>query len=362
MSVKLSLIALFLELDLDYLCAARTAPYHSFRNPAERVMSVLNLGLQSVGIARRRMEDEVESAISNCNSVTEIRRKAKDDSSLKEALLDSVAPAKTIPSSVTQRLKLKGKPFSVDVAAQEDEICQLWSSLRKVDPAFCLDHTDKVSTKSLTPKMNGFISHCCCQRYYFFEVKKCGESACQICAPIQMPSEEFSKIKRFPDSVMNTDTGHYKTFGEVYGTVTTEDHRPSKNEKRKRAPMQVSIRNVKNSGLMLLCEECGMWRLVYAKRKLTKAEASKLNAALDGLSFSCESPLQDLDLEDCIQSEVYVQDLQCGEPVEPLYYAANYQDILCVYCCEEVTRDSMTQEYYPQCEDCQDKQKIKKKN
>ena len=111
-----------------------------------------------------------------------------------------------------------------------------------------------------------------------------------------------------------------------------------------------------------LCEECGMWRLVYAKRKLTKVEASKLNAALDGLSFSCGSPLQDLDLEDCIQSEVYVQDLQCGEPVEPLYYAANFQDI-CVYCCEEVTRDSMTQEYYPQCEDCQDKQKIlKKKN
>lgn len=36
-SVKLALIALILELNLDYLCAARTAPYHSFRNPAERV-------------------------------------------------------------------------------------------------------------------------------------------------------------------------------------------------------------------------------------------------------------------------------------------------------------------------------------
>ena len=29
MSVKLSMIFLFLYLDLDYLCAARTAPYHS---------------------------------------------------------------------------------------------------------------------------------------------------------------------------------------------------------------------------------------------------------------------------------------------------------------------------------------------
>ena len=33
-SVKLAFIAFFLELNLDYLCAARTAPYRSFRNPA----------------------------------------------------------------------------------------------------------------------------------------------------------------------------------------------------------------------------------------------------------------------------------------------------------------------------------------
>ena len=35
MSVKLATICLFIELDLDYLCAARTAPIHSFCNPAE---------------------------------------------------------------------------------------------------------------------------------------------------------------------------------------------------------------------------------------------------------------------------------------------------------------------------------------
>ena len=35
---------LSIKLDLDYLCAARTAPFHSYRNPIERVMSVVNLG------------------------------------------------------------------------------------------------------------------------------------------------------------------------------------------------------------------------------------------------------------------------------------------------------------------------------
>ena len=47
LSVQLSLISLFLTLDLDFLCACRTAPYHSWRNPVERLMSVVNLGLQS---------------------------------------------------------------------------------------------------------------------------------------------------------------------------------------------------------------------------------------------------------------------------------------------------------------------------
>ena len=41
-SVQISLIALYLHHDLDYLCVARTAPCHSWRNPVERVMSLLN--------------------------------------------------------------------------------------------------------------------------------------------------------------------------------------------------------------------------------------------------------------------------------------------------------------------------------
>ena len=53
-SVQVSLIAVFLKLDLDFLCAARTAPAHSWPNPAERVMSTLNLGLQCIGLVREK--------------------------------------------------------------------------------------------------------------------------------------------------------------------------------------------------------------------------------------------------------------------------------------------------------------------
>lgn len=68
-SVQMSLICLFLTLDLDYLCAVRTAPYHSWRNPAERVMSVLNLGLQCVALARREMSEEYEREAAKCNTL-----------------------------------------------------------------------------------------------------------------------------------------------------------------------------------------------------------------------------------------------------------------------------------------------------
>ena len=36
LSVQISLITLFLKLDLDFLCAGRTAPYHSWKNPVEK--------------------------------------------------------------------------------------------------------------------------------------------------------------------------------------------------------------------------------------------------------------------------------------------------------------------------------------
>ena len=74
LSVQLSLILVFLKLDLDFLCAARTAPYHSWRNSAERIMSIINLGLQCVGIMRKKMTPETEASIACCNNMAQLRK------------------------------------------------------------------------------------------------------------------------------------------------------------------------------------------------------------------------------------------------------------------------------------------------
>lgn len=77
LSVQLGLIALFLQHDLNMLEAVRTAPYQLWKNPCERVHSILNLGLQATGVMWAVMEMKFEAAVSNCNSVKEVREAIK---------------------------------------------------------------------------------------------------------------------------------------------------------------------------------------------------------------------------------------------------------------------------------------------
>ncbi len=73
LSVQLSLIALFLKVDLDILVAGRTAPSNSWANPMEKIMSIVYLGLQSIGIMRAEMGEDFEKTVANCSSLKKIR-------------------------------------------------------------------------------------------------------------------------------------------------------------------------------------------------------------------------------------------------------------------------------------------------
>ena len=73
LATKLALISIFLEKDLDMLVAVRTPPYHSWKNPVERVMSIVNIALQGIGLMRSPMSEKQEKETSSCNSVKSIR-------------------------------------------------------------------------------------------------------------------------------------------------------------------------------------------------------------------------------------------------------------------------------------------------
>ncbi len=107
-----------------------------------------------------------------------------------------------------------------------------------------------------------------------------------------------------------------------------------------------------------MCEECGQWRLIYARRKLKKKDKQQLERELDYLSFSCGAQLQDCEIPQDLMDVVYIRKLQCNDPVEKLYYAASFIDI-CVYCSPETVEPwSNLEEFYPQCTSYSSKPKI----
>lgn len=70
-------------------------------------MSVLKLGMQSLGLARGQLE-EVEAEIQRCTTMSQIRELALKKPSIKESLLDAVSPVKVTLANIAQRLELKG--------------------------------------------------------------------------------------------------------------------------------------------------------------------------------------------------------------------------------------------------------------
>ena len=116
------------------------------------------------------------------------------------------------------------------------------------------------------------------------------------------PSKTFSKVCFIPDPMPQAD-GHYKPFEDVYGTETTEEFRPSlskKSAKSKKLPFSASVQHVRNVNLMLQCEECEMWHLLYSPRKLSPSLRNQLSALLEDFTYTCGATLSDLELPDAL--------------------------------------------------------------
>jgi hypothetical protein len=121
-SVQIALICLFLIGDFDLLVAARTAPQQSWMNPAERIMSILNLGLQGVAIVRESMSNEMESLFNKYDKLEDIRQAAKKNSQLEVELTNSIEAIQELLNNRTERLVLNENKFTCTSPASSDEI------------------------------------------------------------------------------------------------------------------------------------------------------------------------------------------------------------------------------------------------
>ena len=120
----------------------------------ERIMSILNLGFQSIGLMRKQVEDRLESTISKCNNKKQLRAAAQKEPELVDAVLDSMSPVKIVITDVIRRLNLKGKQFEVYSAASMQAIEEIWDSLHSIDTS--LKFGDKYIPEKL-PIFSPFI-------------------------------------------------------------------------------------------------------------------------------------------------------------------------------------------------------------
>ena len=130
LSVQLSLLSLFVSLDLDFICAVRTPPKRSWKNPVERIMSILNIALQGVGCMREEVAHEDQ--LKNCSSLKSIRDLATRIPELKDEMIRSTQPCRELLSSMIEQLKLKDTYFETCEAATDTEMADLWDEVLKV--------------------------------------------------------------------------------------------------------------------------------------------------------------------------------------------------------------------------------------
>ncbi len=121
-SVQISLICLFLKGDFDMLIALRTAPHQSWNNPAERIMSILNLALQGVVLVHEIMSEDMEILFNKANTLEEIRRAAEKFSQLANELQSCIITIQKFLQERVERLVLHNEPFFCYDPADESEI------------------------------------------------------------------------------------------------------------------------------------------------------------------------------------------------------------------------------------------------
>lgn len=260
--------------------------------------------------------------------------------------------------------------------------------------------------------MQEFLEHCCKARHYSFSIKKCGEPTCTICRPLRCSPEDFEQLHHLPDPVPGEDL-HYKSFEELYGMQTTEDHRPSlKNAKVKKKdkmtttkkhsmPFCPSAVRAKNVGIIVNCVECEKPRLLFSAKKLSEKDTIMLQGFLDTIFYTCgmafhntcdlakatppkqqdvdsnedeQHDPENLDDETAEESEkdveaihelftrVFVNDSwTCTSPVEKPYYSAGIYPDICIECGNLDVNNRTAKGEFPHCSTCSNNIAVSKK-
>ena len=200
----------------------RTPPYNSWKNPVERIMSLLNIALQGIGVVRN--ETDHDNQLKNCNNMKQVCDLAQRVPELEEAVLDPMEDTKALMYSLFMHLKLKDEPILTFHAASQDDIAALQDKVKLIDDSMDPKNTQKQSAMKQKVFQEFYEAHCR-SRHYMFSIMKCGKPSCTVCKPPRLPSEVFGDLHHLPDPVPLGE--RYQDFSTGYGQPTSEKYRPS---------------------------------------------------------------------------------------------------------------------------------------
>lgn len=225
-SVRCANICLFRGMNLDMLIHVRCG--HSWTNTAERIMSIRNIGLQSVSLERKEAGREIEMLLKGCNSMSNIREKCSSNATLREGWTQSVKPLQSLVSSCFRRLKLKSEPIQVVDPCSLHENDLVKRHLRELFPELNLQKLQESRTQKVEA-YKAWIENHCKTSHYVFQIRKCHDRACCL-----EPVVSDDDMKWLPDPVLGESGEHYKAYEEVNGTETSKIDRPSLKEPTKK--------------------------------------------------------------------------------------------------------------------------------
>jgi hypothetical protein len=337
-SVRLSLVLLFRDLDLDMLIAFRTAPGHSWVNPAERCMSLLNLGLQGVSLSRSKMSDEMEKKARNANSMSQLRAKVDSVPELKVEYAESMDRVLAQLKNRFRQLQLKGEAVITHDAATEDEVQNFMENARDLDNS--IDQFTKKEYK-LAKDLAKFQDKHCVKTHDGFQIRKCVKDPCEYCVahPPKLSEEELENLHFIPCPKLDKD-GKYLEYDQIYGKGDPADEkdRPSLTEKiaakeQKDRDKEHAFLNKEHARMTVNCGECDKPRVLFSVAVLKDAEKVTIKAHTEEIDYVCGQPLF---IEEHVMQETVVvkEGLTCQTPVQPVYYSSGYQAV-CAFCGEK---------------------------
>ena len=335
-SVQAGLVSLFVDLDLDFLCAMRTCPTQSWTNLAERVMSILNIALQHCALERDKMSAALEDLMKKCKNIGKVRSEAEDNAELKDAFLSSLENVQSLVADRFERMMLKDNQIVCPKPCDENDILAFFESLKKIDDNV---EIDKLNAACLTKleAYSQFVTDHCIATSYTFQIRKCKTSTCRYCSehPVRLNEDVFDSLQFIPAPLLDASREHFQTFEQVYGSTVTEKDRPSlkyslelidEDKLHKDVLVGQKVRAV------VKCALCDKPRCLYSNSKFNTVVERNVKEIIKDGEYACGGSFVD-DENYLRHSVVARRQLTCSSPLETTYYSCKLSLApLCFHC------------------------------